>query len=55
MKPTRCGDCPKWQPANPDAMAGWCPVRKATRLANAVACKEVQTKEAYHAEPKTRR
>ena len=40
MNLKRCSDCAKWQPANPDAMAGWCPVRKATRLANAPACKD---------------
>jgi len=43
-KPIRCCDCSAWQPANPDAYAGLCPVRKATRLANAVACEKVKSK-----------
>ena len=43
-KPTRCCDCTVWQPANPDAMAGWCPIRRATRLANVPACEKVKSK-----------
>jgi len=42
--PTRCCDCGAWQPANVDAMAGLCPIRKATRLGNAVACKDGKSK-----------
>ena len=46
MKPARCSDCKAWQPANPDAVAGWCPIKKATRLANVVACEKMKRKEA---------
>ena len=39
-KTKACGDCPHWQPSNPDRWIGWCPKRQARRDHAAKACEE---------------